>query len=155
MAKGKPAEAAVIFDELADSASKRNLPRAPQILLQAGRAWIEAGETDRGITRLKDGLKLMEKMRQFRRLPTVSQRVMDELRNRGYTNQANEIEAEIKATLATHGLSFAAVPGAMGKPRLPAKCPYCGGNVLPNEVEWIDERYPTCTYCGSPLETEG
>lgn len=155
MMKGKPAEAAVIFDELAVSASKRILPRAPQLLLQAGRAWIEAGETERGITKLKDGLKLMEKMKQFRRLPIVSQRVIAELRDRGFTNQANEIEAEIKATLATHDLLFAAVPGAMGKPHLPDKCPYCGGNVLPNEVEWIEERYPTCIYCGSPLEAEG
>jgi hypothetical protein len=155
MTKGKHAEAAVIFDELAAGALKRNLPRAPQLFLQAGRAWIEAGETKRGIAKLKDGLKLMENMKQFRRLPIVSQRVIAELRDRGFTKQANEIEAEIKNTLATHGLSFAPVPGAMGKPRLPAKCPYCGGNVLPNELEWIEERYPTCTYCGSPLEAEG
>lgn len=155
MTNGKHAEAAVIFDELAAGASKRDLPRAPQLLLQAGRAWIEAGETERGIANLKDGLNLMEKMKQFRRLPIVSQRVIDELRDRGFTNQANEIEAEIKVTLATHGLSFAAVPGAMGKPRLPAKCPYCGGNVLPDELEWIEERYPSCTYCGSLLEAKG
>ncbi len=97
----------------------------------------------------------MGKMRQIRRLPIVSQRVITELHDRGFTEQANEIEAEISTALAAHGISLADALSLGSKPRLPAKCPYCGGNVLPNEVEWVDERCATCTYCGSPLEDEG
>jgi len=32
MANGKPAEAAVIFDDMAEKASERNLPRTPQLM---------------------------------------------------------------------------------------------------------------------------
>ena len=155
MANEKPAEAAVIFDEMAEKASERDIPRAPQLFLQAGRAWIEAGDSERGISRLKDGLELMVKMRQLRRLPIVNQRVITELRDRGFTEQANELEVEISTVLTTHGLSSADAPSMGSKPRLPTKCPYCGGSVIPNDVEWVDEHWATCTYCGSPLEDEG
>ena len=152
MAQGKAAEAAAIFDELAEDASKHGLPRAPQLYLQAGRAWIEAGEVEKSTQRLQTGLKLMGRMGQFRRLPVVSHRVLTELRNLGLTEQAKAIEDEIQGILAEHGLSLTTAPSPRRQPRLPAKCDYCGGNVIPNEVDWIDEHYASCVYCGSILE---
>jgi len=153
MAQGKAAQAAAIFDELAEDASKHGIPRTPQLYLQAGRAWIDADEVERGIQRLRDGLKLMGKMGQFRRLPVVCHRVLTEMHNRGLTEQAKAIETEIQEILAAHGLSLEAVPGPRSQPRLPAKCAYCGGNVRADEVEWVDEHHPSCVYCGSLLET--
>ena len=153
MAQGQPAQAAAIFDQLAEDASKHGIPRAPQLYLQAGRAWMEAGEIEQSIQRLQTGLNLMERMGQLRRLPIVGHRVLNEMRNRGLTEQAKAMEDEIQAILGKHGLSLTTDFRPRSHPRLPAKCNYCGGNVIPNEVDWIDEHYASCVYCGSILDT--
>jgi hypothetical protein len=154
IAQGKPGEAAAIFEVLADKAAERNLPRAPQLCIQAGRAWIEAGEVERGFQRLREGIRLLERLGQLRRLPVTGQRILTELRARNLTEQADALEAEIQALLAEKGIPMTASAGLASKPRLPAKCSYCGGNVLPDEVEWIDEHCATCDYCGSLLEAK-
>jgi hypothetical protein len=154
MDQGKPGEAAVIFEALADKAIARGVPRAPQLCLQAGRAWIEAGEVERGIQRLREGIQLFGSLGQLQRLPLIGQRILTELRARGLTEQAAALEADIQALLAEKGITMTAQTGLASKPRLPAKCSYCGGNVLPNEVEWIDERCAACDYCGSLLEAK-
>jgi len=152
MGQGQAAQAAAIFDKLAEDASKHGLPRAPQLYLQAGRAWIEAGEVEKSIQPLQTGLKLMGIMGQFRRLPVVSHRVLTEMRNLGLTEQAKEIEDEIQGILATHGLSLTSAFSPRSQPRLPTKCNCCGGNLIPDEVDWIDEHHASCVYCGSILD---
>jgi hypothetical protein len=152
MDQNQPVKAAVIFDGLAEEGAKRGIPRAPQLFLQAGRAWIEAGEIERGVQRLDTGLDLMGRMKQLRRLPVVSQRILTELKELGLTDQAVAFEAKINSMLAAYGLSLAAASTRIEKPRLPAKCAYCGGNVIPDEVEWFDNRQASCTYCGSLIE---
>jgi hypothetical protein len=154
LAQGQPADAAVIFDELAETGAKRGLPRAPQLYLQAGQAWIEAGEVERGVQRLNKGLDLMDQMQQLRRLPVVSHRILNELRDRGLTDHAAALEAKIRPMLAAHGLSSIPASSSAAKPQLPAKCSYCGGTILPDEVEWFDNQQASCTYCGSLLEAK-
>ena len=114
---------------------------------------MEAGEVEKSIQRLQTGLKLMGRMGQFRRLPIVCHRVLTEMRSLGYTEQAKAIEDEIQGILAKHGLSLTTAFSPRSQPRLPAKCTYCGGNVIPNEVDWIDELHAGCVYCGSILDT--
>jgi len=152
MAQVQAAQAAAIFDKLAEDASKHGIPRAPQLYLQAGRAWIEAGEVEKSIQRVQTGLKLMGRMGQFQRLPVVSHRVLTEMRNLGLTEQAKAIEDEIQGILASHGLSLTTASSPKSQPRLPAKCNYCGGNVIPNEVDRINEHQASCVYCGSILD---
>jgi hypothetical protein len=152
MAQDRPADAAVIFDELAEAGAKRGIHRAPQLYLQAGRAWIEAGESERGVQRINTGLDLMNEMKQLRRLPVVGQRIITELTNRGLTDHAASLEDKVKSMLAAHGLSLAAASSRVTKPQLPAKCSYCGGNIHPDEVEWFDNQQASCAYCGSLLE---
>ena len=154
MEQNQPAEAAVIFDELADEGARRSIPRAPQLYLQAGRAWIEAGDIERGMQRLETGLDLMVRMKQLRRLPVVSQRILHDLKEHDLTDQAVAFEEKTNNILATHGLSLAAASTRTERPKLPAKCTYCGGNVLPDEVEWYDNRQASCIYCGSLLEAK-
>lgn len=154
LAQNQPAEAAVVFDELAEAGAERGLARAPQLYLQAGRAWIEAGEIERGVQRLSTGLDLMDRMKQLRHLPIVGQRIITELTNHGLTDQAVVLEEKVKSMLAAHGLSLAAASSRVTKPQLPAKCSYCGGNILPDEVEWFDNQQASCVYCGSLLETK-
>jgi hypothetical protein len=151
LAQGKPKEAAAIFIELADAALQRGIPRAAQLNLQAGGALIAAKEIESGLDRIRQGLTLMADTNQVTRLPNAGRRIIEELRNQGLTNEAAAIESEIQTLLSKHGLTLAAAAGATNKQSLPAKCPYCGGNVHPDEVEWINQQQAMCSYCGSHL----
>jgi hypothetical protein len=157
MAEGQFAQAAVIFGELADEAAARGIPRAPQLSLQSGRAWVLAGDPAQGQERLRQGLRLMARMGQVGRLPAVARRVLDELHSRGLTAEAEALQADLQASLPGIDLRGPmAGPGAEPpRRRLPPKCPYCGGNVYPDSVDWMDELSAACEYCGSVLETEG
>jgi hypothetical protein len=102
--------------------------------------------------RVNTGVDLMVRMKQLRRLPVICQRILMELKEHGLTDQAVAFEGKMNDLLATYGLSLAVASTSAQKPRLPAKCNYCGGNVLPDEVEWFDNQQASCTYCGSLLE---
>jgi hypothetical protein len=151
MAEESFTEAGKIFEELASGAQNMRLPRAPQLFLQAGNAFIKAGEHEHGTELLRRGFQLMEQMGQFRRLPVAAQRVLNELKSMGLDQEYKTLENEIQQLLAKKELSLSKEP-LQNKPRLPGKCPQCGGTVHPNEIEWIDERTATCDYCGSILQ---
>jgi hypothetical protein len=151
MAEEAYIEAGNLFEELASGAARRRIPRAPQLFLQAGNAFIKAGKHEHGFDLLRRGLHLMERMGQYRRLPIVSQRVLNELESLGLVEERETLEKEIQQLLSQKGLSFSTEIKEQ-KPRLPGKCPQCGGTVHPNEIEWIDDRTATCVYCGSILE---
>lgn len=151
LAQGKPKEAAAIFSELADAAAARGLPRAALLNLQAGRAFLDANEVETGLERIRRGLTIMAATGHVVRLPNISRRVLTELRERGFQEEALAMEAEIQKLLSEHGLSLAMAVDAADEGSLPSKCPYCGGNVLPDEVEWLQHQQATCAYCGSRL----
>jgi hypothetical protein len=69
----------------------------------------------------------------------------------GMSEEREALEKEIQELLSQSGISLSA-RAQEEKPRLPGKCPQCGGTVHPQEVEWIDERTASCDYCGSILE---
>lgn len=158
LAQAQYAQAAGLFAELADEATARGLPRAPQLHLQSGRAWILATEIARGQDRLRRGLLLMGQTGQIGRLQEASRRLLNELRARNLEAEAAALEGELSA--AFPGLDFAAT--AAGSPippqpirgRLPTKCPSCGGTVHPDTVEWIDETSTACGYCGSIIQSQ-
>jgi hypothetical protein len=53
------------------------------------------------------------------------------------------------------GVIIASDGGAAGKsirPRLPARCPFCGASVRPDEVEWLDDASVACAYCKSTIQ---
>ena len=157
MAEGQYAQAARLFGELGNEAAARAIPRAPQLNLQSGRAWVLAGDPTRGQPRFRQGLRLMAQLGQLERLPVVARRLLDELHARGLTAEAEALEAELRASLPgldLHG-PIAAPAAEPSRRCLPLKCPYCGGSAHPDSVDWIDEASATCGYCGSVLETEG
>ncbi len=153
MAEGDYAQAATLFGELADSAAVHGLPRAPQLALQAGRAWLLAGDMQRSLPRLRQGLTLLVETGQPGRLPAAAGRVLGELRARGHPAEAESLEAELRALVP--GLALATMPAAPGptRRRLPAKCPSCGGSVRPDAVQWLDDNTAECEYCGSTIQT--
>jgi hypothetical protein len=149
---GNSAEAAAIFEELAETAKTKNLKRTPQLYLQAGRAWIEAGQSEHGLDLLIRALQSMVDMGQFQRIPRISRRVLENLRSKGMEKIARSYEAKANEILAAHGLTIDIRVELAPTPHLPAKCSYCGGNVHPEEVEWSGEYFAACAYCGSQLE---
>ena len=53
MQAGKFQEAAQQYETLAERAEKHGLPQTPQLFLQAGRAWFEAGDSKAGLANPK------------------------------------------------------------------------------------------------------
>lgn len=151
LAQGKAEEAAAIFSQLAKAAAKRGIPRAAQLYLQAGRAIIAAEDVESGLNHIRQGLTMMAETNQMARLPNVSRRILNELRDHGLVEEAKVLETEIQTLLSKHGLSLATSADLTVKRNLPAKCPYCGGNVHPDEVEWVRQQQAMCAYCGSRL----
>jgi hypothetical protein len=151
MSEGSFTEAGQLFEELAVGAETRGIPRAPQLFLLAGHAFVNTEDSEHGIELLKRGLQLMGRMGQLRRLPAASQRVLNELQTLSLEEERASLEEEINQILTQWGVELSA-PSRGEKPHLPGKCPQCGGTVHPQEVEWIDERSASCDYCGSILE---
>jgi len=146
--------AAQAFEELARGAVARDGPRAPLLLLQAGRMRILAGQVPQGMTHFQQGLGLFAARGQWQRFSNSGQRIVAELSQRGLTEQAKQIEATLKAGLPA---GFAPGPGAgpeKAKRFLPTNCPGCGGPLHSDEVEWTDEITAECAYCGSAVRAE-
>ena len=154
MAIGNYPGAAQAFEELARGAVARNGPRAPLLLLQAGRMRILAGQVPLGMSHFQQGLGLFAQRGQWQQFRNTGQRVAAELSQRGLTEQAGQIEATLKASLPA---GFVPEPGAglgKAKPVLPTNCPGCGGPLHSDEVEWTDEITAECPYCDSAVRAD-
>lgn len=154
MAIGDYPGAAQAFEELARGAVARNGPRAPLLLLQAGRMRILAGQIPLGMTHLQQGLGLFAARGLWQQFCNSGQRVVTELSQRGLTGQAKQIEATLKTNLPA---GFVPGPGAgleKTKRVLPTNCPGCGGPLHADEVQRTDEITAECSYCGSSVRAE-
>ncbi len=155
MAVGDYPGAAQAFEELARGAVTRNGPRAPLLLLQAGRMRILADQVPIGMTHLQQGLEFFATRGQWQQFRNAGQRIVAELTQRGLTEQANQIEATLKSSLPA---GFVPDPGTgreKAKRFLPTNCLGCGGPLHADEVEWTDEITAECPYCGSAVRAEG
>ena len=151
--KGEFGRAAELFERIAEGADARGGPRAPLFYLQAGRARIYAGQTALGIPSLKRGLALLVERQQYQRLINAKSRVISELKERGLTKEAAEIDGWLK-TIYPASSEFETQLPPSKKPILPTHCPQCGAALRPDEVEWLDEVTAECGYCGSPVREE-
>ncbi len=148
--KGEYGRAAQLFERIAEPADARNGPRAPLFHLQAGRARVLAGQVALGMPSLKRGLELLAQRKQFQRLHHMGMRTVAELNERGFKNEATEIEIWLK-TLQPSMPSFETPASPAKKPALPTHCPSCGAPLRADEVEWLDDGAAECGYCGSPV----
>src|SRR5215207_8185123 len=133
--KGEFGRAGELFERIAETAAARNGPRAPIFYLKAGQARILARQTSLGLPSLKRGLELLAQREQFQRLQNAGRRVISEMKERGLTHEASEMEAWLKTVLP----SAASFDAAGKRPVLPTHCPSCGASVRPDEVEWLDD----------------
>jgi hypothetical protein len=148
--KGEYGRAAELYERIAQAADARGGPRAPILLLQAGRSRIYAGQTALGMPSLKRGLELFAQRGQSQKLQNAASRVLMELKERGLTSEAAEMETWLKTVLP----SMPAVATQAKKPILPTHCPSCGAPLRPDEVEWLDDVTAECGYCGSPVRED-
>jgi len=146
MEAGRPEEAGRIFAEIAETAAGLDRPIASQLFLQAGRAYLAAGEKETARTHVMRGIRMMIEQGDPR-LGPVSQRWMAELRDRGLPDIAQAIDENVPAEAREAPPTSSAPPS----PPLPAKCPYCGGSVHADEVDRTEPDRPACAYCGTPL----
>jgi len=148
METGRFIDAASIFRDLAKKAEDNALPRAPQLYLQAGRAQILGGDLRAGLFSLEYGLNLMIKLDQHTRFHAASQRVFHDLRELGYADQAEQMEARLSDSSAAVENN----PSPEIHVNLPSACPKCGATIKPDELAWINTTRAYCDYCGSVLE---
>lgn len=151
MENGDFLEAANAFAQIAQQAERRRGPRAPIFHLRAGRAYAQADVIRKGMAHLKKGLSMIAARRDWVPLQRFGQRTVAELNELGFTNEAQEIAAYLKATLPTGAQTNAPTKTSAS---LPTHCPGCGAPVRSDEVEWIDDETAACIYCGNPIRGE-
>ncbi len=158
MAGGQPRQAAELYDELAQMAEARAMPKRVALLnVQAARAWLAAGDEQAAVERAKRGLGAFIALGQGARVARLLPEVTARLRQRGYVQAADELERDLQAQLARAGIDAAAVASvgaAVGRGSLPASCPHCGAPLRPDEVEWVDRASAECPYCGMIVKAE-
>ena len=149
--KGEYGRAAELYERIAQAADARGGPRAPILHLQAGRSRIYAGQTALGMPSLKRGLELFAQRGQLHKLQNAGSRVVSELKQRGLTKEAAEIETLLQGIAPS--MPAVEMPPAR-RPILPTHCPSCGAPLRPDDVDWLDEVTAECVYCGSPVREE-
>ncbi|QRN83523.1 hypothetical protein JR338_01860 [Chloroflexota bacterium] len=152
--EGQYQRAAKLFEELAQGALRRQLPRAPFLFLQAGKAYIYAGNDKYGVVLIKAGLKDLAMHKRWLVLTRVGNQVTAELKDRGLTEASDSIRQWLDEKLAGLKTELPVEGKVVERPILPTKCPSCGGSIDPQMVEWLDGVTVECLYCGSAVRAE-
>ena len=154
---GEYQEAAELFIKLGNGALARNLPRAPHLFLQAGRAYLLAGENERAVETSEHGLTLIANDKRWAELKHMGDRVVSGLVEHKLDNEAEKIEAWLNDKLPK-GLDIPETPMSIDnirkKAHLPLTCNSCGAAVNPMEVRWVDDITAECSFCGNMVRGE-
>ncbi|MCH7586972.1 MAG: hypothetical protein IIC78_02880 [Chloroflexi bacterium] len=100
------------------------------------------------------GLRLMAERGQQRRLIATSARILRAMEGQGDHKQATKLKRAIDQLMDEYGLEIPPTSPSPARPKLPPKCPQCGGSVHPDEVKWHSDQTAVCVYCGSILEPQ-
>ena len=148
MELGQHAQAATAFEELAAQGEQRGLPQASRLYVQAGRAWAKAGQPARALERIRHGLADLKTAGRVGLVSSLAARLTMELSEMGFAAEAEALASEFEPH---NSGSVSGWRPPASEVRLPEKCPYCGGTVRPDEVEWIGQAQALCNYCGSAI----
>lgn len=156
MDNGAFLEAGEIFEKLANGSLQRHLMlRSAHLFFDASRAYFHGGEEENGEILLRKGIDILIETGQWHLLHRIGKRIVSELNEFGKANLAKEIENLISENVSGKTFNKTSTPHeASQKARFPSKCPYCGGTVRTDEVEWIDPTSIICAYCGSTIHAE-
>ncbi len=172
--QGKFAEAAPIFEQLAEGAAERGmLNRAGDLYLQSARCHLEAGNVPLAVEQGKQALHLFGRAGLVGKIERLMPRMVEALQEKGYKAEATALQQEVEARLAEAPPGRRPPPGArpagwpsfarpalsvvegppMAGRELPARCSACGAPVKPDDTTWLDPQTAECPYCGSVLKT--
>ena len=143
--------AASEFHALAELGEAEGIPRSVQAYVLAGQSFLLAGQHDPGLADLRRSVDAAMRFGQLPRLAAAAPRIAAELRASGFGGEADAFLSVLEAA-GTPLLATQPTPAVAHRPpRLPAKCPSCGGTIHPGEVAWADPRSVLCDYCGSVI----
>lgn len=147
----KYAEAAHILERVATRAAARRGTRAPLYYVRAGKAFILAGDTQRGMRRLRKGFRLIARRGDCGPLRQLSARTILSLQDMGLDKEAKEIET-VLARINPDDCAEIELPEK--RAQLPTQCPHCGAPLHPEQVVWLDGQNAECTFCGNLVRGE-
>jgi tetratricopeptide (TPR) repeat protein len=153
--RGDYAEAATIFEQLARAAQSRDLPRAPNLYFQAGLAYELTGDRQRGRKNLKTGFLILYERGARSRMRHVGKRILQTLETHSLSEEARALEELLQSQFSIPGEEENTSKPSGSQYELPPKCPYCGGTVHPEEVNWQEQNLAVCDYCGSVIKASG
>ena len=164
MEQGNYRRAAEIYENLGRGAQARGMiQRTPHLFLQAARAHLYSGQVQEGMELLRQGLTLLANEQRWQAVQRNASLAIAELQKLNHPQQASQVKDWLDSIGKEHpeiepvDTEAAPTKGATeeNRPqRLPAKCPFCGASVRPDEVEWINEVTAECPYCGSSVVGE-
>jgi DNA-directed RNA polymerase subunit RPC12/RpoP len=147
---GDHLRASEILQRLARGAEDKGmLQQAPNLYIQAARAKFLAGDETSGTQLLNHGLGIFVRTKRWPALARMGNRVLTELEKIGYSNIAEEIATWLSETLPEPIESYK-LP-SQPRVKMPLKCPYCGGTIRPDELEYLNRETAECPYCGSSI----
>jgi hypothetical protein len=155
MESGNYEQAAITFSKLGEGALARGMnSRAPYLFLQAGRAYSMMKDYDNGKVSLLRGLSILANNEQWNQVYKFCDQFAQELESQGQDKLAQEINDWRDSVLPEEFIPLSKPGQSLKKTTftLPPKCPYCGANVSPVEIEWLDEKSAYCMYCGSVIQ---
>jgi len=142
------------FHALGERGEAEGIPRSAQAFVLAGQSYLLAGQHDEGVADLQRSVRAAVRFGQLPRLAAASTRIAAELRANGFGEEADAfLGMLVSAGQQPLAVESSAVP-VHPPPRLPTKCPSCGGSIHPGEVEWVDPHSIACEYCGSVVQAE-
>jgi hypothetical protein len=154
MESGQWAAAAADFALLAAQAEARRPVLAGQLWVECGRACLQNRQIAEAEAAIERGLSRLAETGRFIRLAKLGRRLVEELQAAGQPSAAASVQAKMDSWLEGHAMP--AMPPSPAGPamagHLPAKCPPCGGTVMPGEIEALEDGRALCAYCGSILE---
>lgn len=141
------------FHDLGTQGEAAGIPRSVQAFLLAGQCYLQAGLREEALADLRHAVEGARRFGQLDRLTAAALRIAGELRQAGFASEAQAF-LDMLGPSGTARPTASQVETGPKTPRLPPKCPSCGGIVHPGEVEWADEHSVVCDYCGSVIPGE-
>jgi hypothetical protein len=154
--RGDHENAAHLFEHQArDAADHGKYLAAAHLFLQGGRARLLAGETKISELLLRQGLEILTKQANPKRLKLSSDQLIEDLLRIGQAQLAEYLRSLIEqASTAkqTTGLDIVDHPQPKGKFR--TQCPHCNAILRPADIEPWDAAGNVCVYCGNLIADE-
>jgi hypothetical protein len=153
MENGDHDQAAQIFERLAAGASDLGKVKiSTNLFLQAGRANILSGDSEKASSCIFRGLEIIANGQKWGVLANIGQRTIDELASLDQQELSEDVSKWLDETLPEPKENY--LRKTSPPKTMPVKCPSCGGALRPGEVEMLDKITGECPFCGSAIRAE-